>query len=436
MGSQEDRGGWRRAVPGVPMDASDRAKGTGALRVFAGVAVMLMLIGAAAVGWTNADVDALGSGNLRTQSPSKLGQSTFVVTSPFDAPVLAVRINGVGAGGVKLVTCVILDDGREANAPLQRVKAEPTPDGGWKVSYQVDVVIPEWVSARAASFDFSWRLEYASKLQALSDFPVDTPSFWGNASGKGSLGLSSFTKGDKTLAIPNWLERYHPALRKDLWSYHRESPCKPWDQPRPYSLAIVGDSQPDYMCTQLRNAVVGMNINCVAIKGVLENKPSKGVETQSDGRIKNNTLPTYIEALSKADQDFVLFNPSGLWESAYGSLESYRFTIPKLLDGIKVKDSGQRLFALTTTAVHPYNYRPGIYRDKKKWAMTQVRVQAVNQILRQEVQRFDDIGIIDLEPVSLANDQDPKVTGDMRHFGKQTNQIFLRHVLCTLDATV
>lgn len=211
--------------------------------------------------------------------------------------------------------------------------------------------------------------------------------------------------------------------------------CRSWTEPRPYRLAIIGDSQPTYMCQHL---LWGLGLQ----PQTQQPPPQPCQDKVCCTSIKNtlhSTLTNYTDEIVHSNTDVVVFNPAGLWETAYGSLVDFRDNFANLLEAAKVGgNDDRRYFSLPTTAVHPTNY-PGIWGDERKWAMTQPRVAAINRIVAEEVSRRNignatSIGVVRMiEEISLARDDDPQSPGDMRHFGNATNELLLQVMLCQVD---
>jgi hypothetical protein len=199
---------------------------------------------------------------------------------------------------------------------------------------------------------------------------------------------------------------------------------------RDYSLVIIGDSQPFYMCQHLIWELnSNRNIRCVQIKQTLRNE---------------TTFLAYANELQDATENVVIFNPSGLWEAAYGSIDLFRDNFQRLLDHIPSRRKHrQTFFFAPTTAVHPIVYG-NLTNDDKKWSMTQVRVREINTIAKQlvlnesERRRVGDTISLRVLPtpidaLSLNREDDPKTPSDMRHFGNRTNEMLLEAMLCDLD---
>lgn len=198
---------------------------------------------------------------------------------------------------------------------------------------------------------------------------------------------------------------------------------------RDYSVVFIGDSQPHYMCQHLIWELQSdVNTRCVQIKQTLGNE---------------TTFNAYVHALNDATESVVIFNPSGLWEAAYGSIDLFRDNFQRLLDNIPSKrPKRQSYFFAPTTAVHPVNYA-NLINDDRKWSMTQVRVREINdiakQLVRNETKRRvrDTIAVrvlpTPIDALSLNREDDPKASSDMRHFGNHTNEMLLEAILCDLS---
>jgi len=320
--------------------------------------------------------------------------------------------------------------------PLTRKDASIKRDGEWNVVYTIDIEVPPW--AADLSFILSWRLEYSSYTDAIADYPTKTHSFQGAPSD--SFILPTLENGERHQ--PNDTMVHRPWLRKrsgrSEWMYYPSqddignggdkeisTSCKPWNEKRLYSVLIVGDSQPNYMCNHLAQYNPTRS-RCVSLKGNFTN--GTGTELLDFSK-------RYLSVLNEAQEDVIIFNTQGLWETAYGRFAGFQTRLDTVLDSIPSKQKRRKYFFLTTTAVHPNNYKPGIFLDNNKWAMTQPRVQAINSVCRERINTSSnkDIFMIDVEALSLLREDDPMVQGDMRHYGNRTNELLLSHLLCEVD---
>jgi len=318
-------------------------------------------------------------------------------------------------------------------SPLIQIHASVSGDEAWSLLYAVDVKIPPW--AANLTFVLSWRLEYSSYIDSIADYPTITRSFQGAPTGM--FVLPNFEKrviiypNDKVVVHGPWLRRKSTSSE---WVYYQNQnsdnelskSCKrAWNETRPYSVLIVGDSQPNYMCEHL--ATYGSTpTKCVSLKGNFTN-----VSRTQLGDFSTR----YSNVLNQAQEDVVIFNTQGLWETAYGQLSVYPSRLDTVLDSIPSRKDRSTHFFLTTTAVHPNNYKRGIFTDDTKWAMTQPRVQAINSASKERINAFSnrDIFTLDIEALSLLREDDPLVEGDMRHYGSHTNEMLLSYILCEVD---
>lgn len=292
---------------------------------------------------------------------------------------------------------------------------------------------------------------------AMADFSPDSCSFRGMPTFHRIWGNDEFADVNKQRHARenNWLVRMAPdkdwewigtvaGLHSLPTKSAKATSCSSWKEERPYSIVIIGDSQPSYTCNHLvygltgdKEAIQTPKVRCVQIKRTLQNL---------------TTFEVYASELQHSNEDFVIFNPSGLREAAYGSLDDFRVNFQRLLTYIpteRITDSNsinkQHYFFAPTTAVHPINY-PNLPNDDKKWSMTQPRVQSINRIAAELVMKrkelykskaHDTISISNLpapwDMISLSREDDPLTPTDMRHFNSSTNEMLLISLLCELD---
>ena len=324
----------------------------------------------------------------------------------------------------------------------------------WTTYFHVDVKPPSsdyFPNDVQLCYTIDYRVEYTDLKTAMADFPPEFCSYQGSPKFHRIWENDEFNTDDQNNATP-WL------LRKNYdqdWEwigiagYQNKSsgkllqpmPCSSWKQERPYSIVIIGDSQPFYMCNHLiygltgeQNTTQHPKVRCVGIKGVLQ-----------------NSLDRHASELQHASEDIVIFNPSILWEAAYGSLDMFRHNFEKLLTSIPTERNKtgsikkQYYFFAPTTAVHPINY-PNLSTDTMKWSMTQPRVRAINKIATDFVSKrtqlynaksYETIAISILpapwDSISLSREDDPMTSTDMRHFNVSTNEMLLTAMFCKLD---
>ncbi|EED87320.1 predicted protein [Thalassiosira pseudonana CCMP1335] len=341
---------------------------------------------------------------------------------------------------------------------------EPKHEDGGLLSTQhhlVNLISPPttflWNDATTAKdlcYQIDYRVEYTDSKSSLADFPTDTNSYLGTPSFRRVWHLNEFVSTEtEEGGGGEWLVRQSPD--KEWEWYQAMQPtddktttatqtCKSWKEKRSYSLVVIGDSQPTYTCHHLIYGLTGSaagpheKVRCVQIKYPIKNQ---------------TTFDQYAFMLEKSPEDVVIFNPSGLWEAAYGTLDDFRYYFAKLLKHIpmqpvtlpgKVTDSKRKVhyFFAPTTAVHPINY-PELPTDENKWAMTQTRVRAVNQIAEEVLQKeiaarsssWVSLSTLSapVDALSLSRDDDPLTPTDMRHFGSSTNEMMLAAMLCKID---
>ncbi|KAL7476871.1 hypothetical protein ACHAW6_002704 [Cyclotella cf. meneghiniana] len=331
----------------------------------------------------------------------------------------------------------------------------------WKTQFRLDVSPPPssmYSSPKGVGlcYRIDWRVEYISLMTAMADYPSKSCSFVGKPKYHRKWENSEFLS-ESVRREGSWLVRMGPdenwqwvetvasshqsSIKESLASASTTS-CASWNQQRPYSIEIIGDSQPSYTCHHLIYGLTGSmltphpNVKCKQIKQTLQN---------------STTFVQYSNELQQSVADIVIFNPSGLWEAAYGALDDFRENFHKLLTYIPSKGQNgdserrQHYFFAPTTAVHPINY-PGLSNDSKKWSMTQPRVIAINAIATDLVMQrrkyylskaHDSISISTLpvpwDLLSLSREDDPLIPTDMRHYDFSTNEMLLTALLCKLD---
>lgn len=306
----------------------------------------------------------------------------------------------------------------------------------WETNFHLNIRPPSPFDQGNLCFEVDWRVEYVDYESAMSDFPSTTCSFRGTPTFHRSWNWADF---NPSLDAPsaNWLVRRSHEYRW-MSSAHYEGnilndgkrSCPTTSlQERDYSIVIIGDSQPYYMCQHLmRELQSSSNLRCVQIKQTLGNV---------------TTFQAYANELQNATENVVIFNPSGLWEAAYGSIDLFRDNFQRLLDHIPSgRMHRQSFFFAPTTAVHPIVYG-NLTNDDKKWSMTQVRVREINAfaerlVVNETKRRVGDTISLRVLPtpidaLSLNSEDDPKAPGDMRHFGESTNEMLLEAILCDLD---
>jgi hypothetical protein len=305
--------------------------------------------------------------------------------------------------------------------------------GNWETNFHLNIQHPPSFEEGDLCYIVHWRVEYDAYENALSDYPSKTSSFRGAPTFRRAWNVADFNPSGQ---LAEWLVRRNHEERW-IWSGHivgdllkdgkRSCPTTPFRE-RDYSIIFIGDSQPNYMCQHLIWELQSdLNTRCVQIKQTLGNE---------------TTLNAYVHAL-QSEESVVIFNPSGLWEAAYGSIDLFRENFQRLIDNIPSKrPKRQSYFFAPTTAVHPVNYA-NLTNDDRKWSMTQVRVREINNIakklVRNETKRRvrDTIAVrvlpTPIDALSLNMEDDPKTPSDMRHFGNHTNEMLLEAILCDLS---
>jgi hypothetical protein len=304
-------------------------------------------------------------------------------------------------------------------------------DSMWMTKFRLDVAAPHYLPTDVVNcYTVDYRVEYVDAESALADFPSNSCSFRGTPRFRRIWRSNEFTNvhdREQPNAGVNWIVR-NTADKDWQWTgvAHNldSSNCPSWKQERPYSIVIIGDSQPSYTCNHLlygltgdKNASRHPKVRCVQIKQTLQNR---------------TTFDRYMSELQRSREDYVIFNPSGLWEAAYGSLNVFRDNFQRLLSSIPIekkntqsKYSRQYFLLAPTTAVHPINY-PDLSTDDKKWSMTQSRVQAINTVAKElvmtkkrmhESNSYDSVFMSTLpvpwDFISLSREDDPMTPTDM-----------------------
>eukprot|EP00956_Cyclotella_meneghiniana_P023386 scaffold45506_cov23-Cyclotella_meneghiniana.AAC.4 len=356
----------------------------------------------------------------------------------------------------------------------------------WKTQFHLSVNAPPSQSqytngVNNLCYTVHYRVEYVNHRTSLADYPSELCSFVGYPVFYTRWDSRYFVEtNDRQLQKQdsvhihnnaNWLVR-KSADEEWQWIDNNNNnndddgstssfQCQlSWEQERPYSLVIIGDSQPSYTCHHLLDKVLPMGgnsssskakdddakVRCVTIKQTLQN---------------STTFHQYSHELHSSTEDYVIFNPSGLWEAAYGSLHDFRINLHRLLTHVPTRTkkttrtaiTRQYYFLAPTTAVHPINY-PNLTYDDKKWSMTQPRVRAVNSIAEElilSINRQRGLNAsnratpssslttilaklpVPWDEISLSREDDPMTLGDMRHYNVSTNELLLSSLLCKLD---
>ncbi len=420
-----------------------------------------------------------------TASPSEYKRSgrLLSVVSEYESPIVIATIQGyVSEKGCSedseferdeaIATITILSETNDTTSitnnklPMifQVGDSEYTDEGLWSTQYHlVNLISPPttflWndaTNARDLCYRIGYRVEYTDSKSSLADFPTDSYSFLGTPSFQRIWHWNEFvsTETDDEGGGGEWLVRQSPD--KEWEWYQTRQPtvdattsqtCKSWKEERSYSLVMIGDSQPTYTCQHLIHGLTGSatgtheKVRCVQIFQPIKNNASFG---------------QHARMLESSPEDVVIFNPSGLWEAAFGTLDDFRYYFAKLLKHIPMQpvtlpgntmDSERKVhyFFAPTTAVHPINY-PRLPTDENKWSMTQTRVRAVNQIAEEVMQKeiaARSSSLISLstlpapvDALSLSRYDDPLTPTDMRHFGFSTNEMLLAAMLCKIDEMI
>jgi len=305
----------------------------------------------------------------------------------------------------------------------------------WETNFHLNIRPPSTFEQGDLCFAVYWRVEYVDYESSISDFPSSSSSFRGSPTFHRAWDWTDFNTSTDG-ANADWLVRRSHEL-KWVSSAHYEGDilndgtrsCPSTLRERDYNIVFIGDSQPFYMCQHLKwELESSRNVRCVQIKQTLGNE---------------TTFQAYANELKNATENVVVFNPSGLWEAAYGSIDKFRANFQRLLDHIPSgRKHHQSFFFAPTTAVHPIVYG-NLTNDDRKWSMTQVRIREINTIAKQLVldetkRRVGDTITLRVLPtpidaLSLNSEDDPKIPGDMRHFGNATNEMLLEAILCDLD---
>lgn len=373
-------------------------------------------------------------------------RALLTVTSSYEHPIVIATLRGyaandcnvkLGSGDTSALTKItLLSDSVSSKSILfnqvgrpERIANNSTSEHEWKTKFRLNIAPPPLLSHIHLCYAIEYRSEYIDEKTALADFPPKLCSFRGKPRFHRVWDSSEFINYDQQKRTQdNWLVRkninddWHWSGITDLYE---TATCLSWKQERPYTIVIIGDSQPSYMCKHLVYGVTGdinatqhLKVRCVQIKQTLQN---------------STTFDRYVSELQHSKEDFVIFNPSGLWEAAYGSLDMFRQNFQKLLTYIPTEqntesNTRQHFFLAPTTAVHPINY-PDLPADDRKWSMTQPRIRAINSIARELVlerkkyfheKSFDTVSVSILptpwDSISLSREDDPMSPTDMVSF--------------------
>jgi hypothetical protein len=334
----------------------------------------------------------------------------------------------------------VASSGNARQYPLRRVAAVAAEDGQWRLTFEVHLQVP---AALEPPLHLNWTIEYGSWWLALRDFSRTVSpaplSFLSNGS-SGSLEYkppeAARSSQDSALADDSasgiWVMASSKA-RPQVLSPAGASACDEQDRPRAYGLVVLGDSQPDNMCKQLARR--GANVTC--------NKVQVTVSHETVSSIGGTQLAIKLrELLTLYDtRDTVLaINLCGLFEAAWGvSNDRYGVFAERLLR-IAATAKHALVVVMTTTALHPALY--GALPGSDKWAMTNVRVQAQNDVVRAALARVNAdpgaaarIALVDMEVVSLPI-IDPERPTDMMHYSERANAALAQWLLCHTDALV
>ena len=365
-------------------------------------------------------------------------EGLLAVVSQYKQPIIIATLHGYlnldgciqDKSSDSIATVTILS----GNETLFQVGEANQIGENWETNFHLNIQHPPSFEEGDLCYIVHWRVEYDTYENALSDYPSKTSSFRGAPTFRRDWNVADFNPSGH---LGEWLVRRSHEERW-IWSGHvvgdllkdgkRSCPSTAFRE-RDYSVVFIGDSQPNYMCQHLIWELQSdSNTRCVQIKQTLGNE---------------TTLNAYVHALENALESVVIFNPSGLWEAAYGSIDLFRENFQRLIDKIPSKrQKRQSYFFAPTTAVHPVNYA-NLTNDDRKWSMTQVRVRKINdiakQLVRDETRRRvrDTIAVrvlpTPIDALSLNREDDPKTPSDMRHFGNHTNEMLLEAIFCDLS---
>jgi hypothetical protein len=375
-------------------------------------------------------------------------EGLLTVRSEYKHPIIIATVRGyLNVDGCKqiqpdnsttdaIATVTILSEngpGNSSTTLFQLDKANPQMNS-WETNFYLNISPPSSFEQGDLCFVVYWRVEYCDYESSISDFPSNTSSFRGTPNFHRAWNYTDFNLASGSNV--NWLVR---RSHEDRWAWSGHivgnilkdgtRSCPSLLRERDYSIVIIGDSQPFYMCQHLIWELnSSRNIRCVQIKQTLGN---------------STTFLAYANELEIATENVVIFNPSGLWEAAYGSIDLFRDNFQRLLDHIPSRRKHrQSFFFAPTTAVHPIVYGD-LPDDAKKWSMTQVRVREINNIAVQLVLNVREKRVGDtislrvlptpIDALSLNREDDPKTPSDMRHFGTHTNEMLMEAILCDLD---
>ena len=382
-------------------------------------------------------------------------------------------------------------DAIKVHNSINNATTDDTQEQQWKTQFQLSVNAPPSSSQYITNgvnnlcYTVTYRVEYMNHRTSLANYPSKLCSFVGRPVFYTRWDSGYFVdrndqqhqqkSQDSSVHIrnnANWLVR---KSADEEWQWINDNnnnnnnddgstssfQCKlSWEQERPYSLVIIGDSQPSYTCHHLLDKVLPMGGNSSSSKAKDDNAKVRCVTIKQTLQ-NSTTFHQYAHELQSSTEDYVIFNPSGLWEAAYGSLHDFRTNLHRLLTYVpttttkttRTATTRQYYFLAPTTAVHPINY-PNLTYDDKKWSMTQPRVRAVNSIAEELILSMNrQRGLnafnratpssslttilanlpVPWDEISLSREDDPMTLGDMRHYNVSTNELLLSSLLCKLD---
>ena len=386
---------------------------------------------------------------LRDPKESYAKEGILTVVSEYKRPIIIATIRGyLNDEGCRqihedtstddaIATVTLLSEENEPHSSAHLFplgKAKRVGNKKWETNFHLNISPPSTFEQGDLCFVVHWRVEYDEYESSISDFPSATCSFRGTPTFHRNWNWTDYNSSNGHNA--NWLVRSSHEERWN-WSGHvvgdilkdGTHSCPTSLREKDYSIVIIGDSQPYYMCQHLMWELnSSTNLRCVQIKQTLGN---------------STTFLAYANELQNATEDVVIFNPSGLWETAYGNVSLFHDNFQRLLDHIPSRRRHrQSYYFAPTTAVFPIVYG-NLTNDDKKWSMTQVRVREINNIAKQLVlnetkRRVGDTISLRVLPtpidaLSLNREDDPKTPTDMRHVGNRTNEMLLEAILCDLD---
>jgi len=252
--------------------------------------------------------------------------------------------------------------------------------------------------------------EYSSFNDSMTDYPAAKSSFvHRNEHFQSTISVSGAEAVLSSLYEDVWIRGC------DAFQISNYRSCVPWNLT---PLTFIGDSVPMQNCHRVKYRYPLVNISCISTNHVISSV---------------NGVESFLKLFPPVDDSrIVLFNPSGLWEVAYGQVADYKNVFATILKGIS--DLGyKKLIYMTTTSLFPRHYST-LFKDEVKWAMTQTRVDWINLLSVSVAASFEPfVQVIDVGRPTMTMSRDPLTPTDMRHFGNGTTDMLVDYILCSIS---